>query len=262
VNLSVLSHPVVYFSTGSGSIQLMPFPGAINLSFPAPSAALTLSAQMFVTDSSSPDGIRLSQGSQAQIFPDLVTAGGTQVVLGDDSSIALALGFAYTFAGTSYTELHVGSNGFITFGAGDTDFSPSVPEFLSGPPRIAPLWTDLDPTYGGTVTFGSNTYGLWEVRFQSIPPYNIMTTNTFSVLASSSALCFDYGFIGSVDGLAGVSQGNNLGAGLPVDLSAMGVLSFGSTMNPYEDFSGGTNDLSGTNFVLTLDGSGYPIQFY
>jgi hypothetical protein len=42
----------------------------------------------------------------------------------------------------------------------------------------------------------------------------------------------------------------------------MGVLSFGSTMNPYEDFSGGTNDLSGTNFVLTLDGSGYPIQFY
>lgn len=38
------------------------------------------------------------------------------------------------------------SNGNITFGNGSTDNTPTVPEFRAGLPRIAPAWSDLNPS--------------------------------------------------------------------------------------------------------------------
>ena len=46
----------------------------------------------------------------------------------------------------SATRCSSNSNGSLSFGAGDTSFDATVPAFLAGPPRISPLWTDLDPT--------------------------------------------------------------------------------------------------------------------
>ena len=55
---------------------------------------------------------------------------------------ATALPFAFPFCGTDYTDVFIGSNGYLTFGAGDTDLSESVGDLLSQEPRIAALWDD------------------------------------------------------------------------------------------------------------------------
>jgi hypothetical protein len=63
----------------------------------------------------------------------------------------LSGGFEFVFGGTGvaatcvWNGFFLNSNGNITFGAGDTDNTPSVPEFRAGLPKIAPAWADLNP---------------------------------------------------------------------------------------------------------------------
>lgn len=68
---------------------------------------------------------------------------GTLIAPGDDGSVVVPLGFTFPFQGTDWTSVFVNGNGNLTFGVGDGDFTETVPELLSGPPRIAPLWDDL-----------------------------------------------------------------------------------------------------------------------
>lgn len=64
-------------------------------------------------------------------------------------------GFAFSFPGGVTTALHVASNGFVWLtGPGSAAPSGSTAEFLAAGPRLAPYWTDLDPsplTGGGSV---------------------------------------------------------------------------------------------------------------
>ena len=48
-------------------------------------------------------------------------------------------------ANNVWNAFFLNSNGNITFNGGDTDFSPTVVEFRSGLPKIAPAWADLNP---------------------------------------------------------------------------------------------------------------------
>jgi len=73
------------------------------------------------------------------------TAGGTR-------------GFEFLFCNIAWTGFRLGSNGNIVFRDSDisaatdpalVDFTPTVPEFLAGPPQIAGLYTDLNPNDGG-----------------------------------------------------------------------------------------------------------------
>jgi hypothetical protein len=67
---------------------------------------------------------------------------------GDDTSTEVAIPFFFPYQGATRTSVFVNSNGNLTFGAGSTDFSDTVAEFLTGPARIAPLWDDLNATGG------------------------------------------------------------------------------------------------------------------
>jgi hypothetical protein len=261
INLAVGSHPITYLSTGSSTFSLMPMVGPVALSFSAPSSPLVISTQMLVIDASHADGIRLSQGCQADVVTNMTVLAGTPVTLSDDSSVAVALGFGYSFAGTVFTEIHIGSNGYVTFGGGDTDYSPTIGEFLSGEPRLSPFWTDMNPAAGGTVTFGSHAGGVWAVNFQGVRLFGTTQTNTFSILAGGDRVRFEYGALASTSGLAGVTQGGNQGSGLPLDLSASSGLVFGQSASPYQLFSN-NNDLNGQTLVIGLDSSGYPVRFY
>lgn len=87
----------------------------------------------------------------------------TQTVTFASANDAVNIPFSgQTFAlfGVPYTSMWVNSNGNITFGASDTDPTPTSIKFALGPPRIAGQWTRFDPTLGGVVTVDTFASGI------------------------------------------------------------------------------------------------------
>ena len=77
---------------------------------------------------------------------------GPSLGLGTDDAKAVDLPFPFPFYGASYTRVFVNADGNLTFGAPDPGSSDrSMGRFLSGPPRIAAFFTDLDPSRAGSV---------------------------------------------------------------------------------------------------------------
>jgi hypothetical protein len=76
----------------------------------------------------------------------------TNLPLGDESTAVVSVPqMPIPFYGTNYTSLWVSSNGYISFGTSNNDYTPSESEFVFGPPRMAGFWTDL-AQIGGTIT--------------------------------------------------------------------------------------------------------------
>jgi PEP-CTERM motif len=61
-----------------------------------------------------------------------------------DGPVGLGAGQTIAFFGGSYSNLFVGSNGYVTFGAGATTFSPTPLDTQTVGKMIAGLFTDLD----------------------------------------------------------------------------------------------------------------------
>ncbi|HSS52620.1 MAG TPA: hypothetical protein VLX28_27065 [Thermoanaerobaculia bacterium] len=152
---------------------------------------------------------------------------GTVLAAGDDTATPLNLGFTFPYQGSNWTSLFVNSNGNLTFGVGDTDFSETVPEFLAGPPRIAPRWRDLDAGGGlivaSTAADGGDGYGLnggksekssheddssMTVHYISVPEFLSTSPNYFSVkLEKKGDIGIDYAATSRTGGLTGVTKG-------------------------------------------------------
>ncbi len=67
--------------------------------------------------------------------------------LGDDDSRSVPLPFPFPFFGQSYNKVFVNSDGNLTFTEADSSSrARSLGRLLAGPPRISPLFTDLDPS--------------------------------------------------------------------------------------------------------------------
>ena len=81
-----------------------------------------------------------------------ISATGTALTLTDDSySAALPLGFTFKFYGVDKTDIFVGSNGLLTFGAGSTAFTNTLlPSSATPNDVIAPLWDDYNPSLAGS----------------------------------------------------------------------------------------------------------------
>ena len=140
------------------------------------------------------------------------------------------------------------SNGNLTFGSGDTDFSESIAEFLNDQPRIAPLWDDLSPNAGGLVLLDRDADSL-TVEFREVPEFLATSGNTFRVtLFSDGRVEVAYGAIAATDGLTGVSPGGGAANPGGTNLSAGGPFPVAGVT--YELFNAGNpNDLDN----LTLD---------
>ena len=163
--------------------------------------------------------------------------------LGDDDSVEVPLGFSFPFQGDSYDSVFVNSNGNLTFGSGDTDFSESVSEFLNDQPRIAPMWDDLSPNQGGQITAEFDA-GSATVVFDGVPQFLAGDNNTFMVtMRDDGSYTIEYGNIDATDGLAGTTEGGGAADPGETDLTAGGP--FNKTGTTYEFFSGGDNDLTG-----------------
>ena len=77
---------------------------------------------------------------------------GERVRLADDDTSERALPFSFPFYAAARSSAFVNSDGNLTFGAGDVATSArSLGRVLSGPPRVAPFFADLDPSAGGGI---------------------------------------------------------------------------------------------------------------
>ncbi len=90
----------------------------------------------------------------------------------------LSGGFEFVFGGPVascvWNGLFINSNGNVTFGIGDVANTPTVPDFRTGPPRIAPAWTDLNPS-ARSVSCG--TFPVQALGFANINAFKVRWIN-------------------------------------------------------------------------------------
>jgi hypothetical protein len=153
-----------------------------------------------------------------------VDAPGTPLSLGDDDSRPVELPFPFLFYGQEYRQVFVNSDGNLTFVQADAaSTARNVGRLVSGPPRIAPLLADFDPTSGGTVTTTSSA-DRFTVTWTDVPQWSVPDKNTFEVsLRKDGGIELSYGSdlsAGIKEGVVGVAPGNGAGGLTAVDLSA------------------------------------------
>ncbi|HEO70337.1 MAG TPA: hypothetical protein ENN80_03675, partial [Candidatus Hydrogenedentes bacterium] len=136
------------------------------------------------------------------------------LALGDDDSriVSLGSGAEVSLYGMSYDHLYVGSNGYITFGDGDTTYRESLLSHFALP-RVAGLFDDLNPSSGGRVSWSQLPESV-VVTYQNVPQYGTSSTVTFQIqLFFDGAIQVTWLEIDVTDGLAGISAGQ----GVPED---------------------------------------------
>jgi hypothetical protein len=82
-----------------------------------------------------------------------------------------------TLQATPWNAFYLNSNGSLTFGQGDGDNIPTSAKFLSGLPRVAGAWTDLDA--GSAWQYGNfNTFPVQALGFANINHFVVRWINT------------------------------------------------------------------------------------
>jgi hypothetical protein len=129
------------------------------------------------------------------------------------------IGSGFTFFGVLYDRIYVGSNGYITFTRGDTGADPSVAALASELPRIAPLWSNLNPTTRGGVYY-NRLSGRHVITWDRVPHAQFGGANTAqAVLYDDGRIAFVYKKVKTRSAVAGISPGRPDLEALPVDLS-------------------------------------------
>lgn len=149
---------------------------------------------------------------------------GTVLALGDDSSLSVSLSGSDTVSlyGTSYATFHVGSNGYITFGSGDTATKETLASHFSLP-RISGLFDDLNPGSLGTISWKQLSDRV-AVTWDTVPEFGTTDINTFQIeMLFDGRIRVTYLTIDALDGLAGLSEGTGLAPEFTeTDLTAVG----------------------------------------
>jgi hypothetical protein len=135
---------------------------------------------------------------------------GTRLTLADDDSRVITLAFAAPFFGKRETAGYVNSDGNVTFEQGDNASTDrDITRLVTGPPRVAPFFADLDPSTGGGV-YVNNSPSAFTITWCKVPGFGSTNTLTAqvtvwpdghvdSLIDSSTTLA---------DGIVGLSPGN------------------------------------------------------
>lgn len=179
----------------------------------------------------------------------------------DEMLFEFPTGFRFPFFGKSYGAIVVNSDGHLTFGTGDSAPGRARDEmrFLSGPPRIGVLFSDLDPSQGGEV---KEELGDDFVRFiwDGVPEFGAPPAepgNLFQVtLFRNGDIEFQYERLRitpdsdvnfpqqGLGAIVGISPGGRE-VGLPIDFSERGEPFAIGTEAVYQLFPGDTLNLEG-----------------
>jgi hypothetical protein len=154
---------------------------------------------------------------------------GTRVTLGDDDSRDAALPFTFSYFGTTYDRVFINSDGNLTFREGDSASTErSVSRLLTGPPRIAPFFADLDPSIGGSVVSYGDA-GVFTATWCSVREFGGPAAATAQVnLLPDGAIEIQVSQRTTIrSAIVGVSPGGTTDF-TPVDLSANGPAAGGA----------------------------------
>jgi uncharacterized protein (TIGR03437 family) len=140
-------------------------------------------------------------------------AGAPLVALDDDDTRPVPLPFAFPFFGRTYREVYVNSDGNLTFTASDTASSQrSLGRMTAGPPRISPLFDDLNPsqTAGGVRVLSEATRAV--VSWVNVPEYADFgrgVAQTFQArLYADGRIEFSYSGVAPSSAVVGIAPGN------------------------------------------------------
>jgi hypothetical protein len=146
---------------------------------------------------------------------------GTAITMADDDMRDTALPFTFSYFGKSYDRVFINSDGNLTFTQGDVATSDrSVSRLLTGSPRIAPFFADLDPSAGGSMLTNSDGAAL-TVTWCAVPAYDSPATATVQVsLLPTGAIEMQVSARTTIPAaVVGVSPGGTTEF-TPIDLSA------------------------------------------
>ncbi len=165
----------------------------------------------------------------------------------DDKFATVTLPFPFNFYGINYTQVFVGTNGFLTFGSGDLGFNESPTNSLNGKPRIAVLHDDWFPDQTAARGIFVNTQLPNRVVFTwRNVEHNANHTNdevneeaNFQVIIfNDGRIQFGYRNVETLGGLVGISPGGTPEkVALKHTATTLGTF-VGSTQAPYEHFLG------------------------
>ena len=185
--------------------------------------------------------------------------GGTPLTLTDDSNVQVNLtgGATVTLYGVSYNHFWVGSNGYITFGSGDSGYNEALDTHFSQP-RISALFDDLDPSQGGGSVSWKQLADHVAVTWLNVPVHNAGNQNTFQIeMYFDGRLAISYLAVADTGALAGLSRGQGVpGDFLMSDLSALGPCQ--ATPPTAHDASVNTNENTAATITLSATDDGLP----
>jgi hypothetical protein len=174
---------------------------------------LTNKKIIFTRNSPADFNIRITGGAVAATQGNIIT-------LGDDNSrrIGFTSGFSFPFYGSHYTAVFVNSDGNLTFRTGDrASTARDVLRVVTGPPRIAPFFHDMNSSARGTIRV-LQTATKFAVTWNDVTEFRDFGTNsnTFQInLFKNGNIEFIYGSkVDTKDPVVGISPGNSTVANL------------------------------------------------
>jgi uncharacterized protein (TIGR03437 family) len=148
--------------------------------------------------------------------------GAPLAALDDDDSRLVALPFPFPFFGAAYREVNVNSDGNLTFTAPDSASTDrSLGRMTAGPPRLAPLFDDLDPaqTAGGVRVLAGPDRVV--VTWLAVPEWQtsgIGAKQTFqAALYPDGRIDFSYSGVAPANAIVGIAPGSLHGGTALVD---------------------------------------------
>jgi len=206
-------------------------------------------------------------GTISLIPAQFITDYGTNISRCDDCYYSESFGFTFPFYGVNETSGFVGTNGYITFGSGDTTYTESLPAFNTLP-RISTFFDDLyaacaEPTAGLYVN--NQLPGVFVVTWFHTPHYSSCTgPNTIQAqLYPDGRIVFAYNGITSLNtgNVIGLTPGPNLPS-QAVSYSQQPNVTVPAQTAVYEYFnSQNLFDLDGGFIIFTPHaGGGYDVR--
>lgn len=132
----------------------------------------------------------------------------------DDDSTCGPAPAGFNFFGSAVSTICVNSNGNITMSNSDFNFLENQLDLAFGPGRIMGLWRDLNPEGGGAVEVSLPAPDQLCFRWNAVPEFGLLNSNTFSICLFGSgssqpagAIQLSYSSVGAAGGMVGISPG-------------------------------------------------------